>query len=315
MRRWRASVAAASSNSTRGRPTCFRPSTTPALELRATPLASVPLRFFFGQNPDSPFRDERVRQAWSMTWNRDAYIDATFGLGPLRNAGLPVTTAWDTCLSAGGWKGWWLDPKSKDFGPNARTYTFAIDEARKLLTAAGFANGLDVDLHHAAPGPASYPQSYFDQAAPLEGMPRDSGLFRVNVHVYDYATDWQARIRNVRGAFTGVAWWPDVAAADPAQALYSVFSTRSGSLFQGGDAFLDDAVQRLLLEFDAKKRVSIALEVQRHDAETVFSLKAGGAGGFRLSWPALRNVLVYQGGTNRDDATLFLDPTQAPLAH
>src|SRR6185369_11164169 len=96
--------------------------------------------------------------------------------------------------------------------------------------AAGFPEGSETELHHAAPGPASYPQSYFAQVEPLLAMVRDSQLFRLKDTPYNYATEWTSKIRNSRGAFNGVAWWPDVTSVDPALALYATYNSR-GSLF------------------------------------------------------------------------------------
>jgi ABC-type transport system substrate-binding protein len=206
-----------------------------------------------------------------------------------------------------------LDPRGQDFGPNAENFHFDNAEARKLLSAAGFPEGLDADLHHAAPGPASYPPSYFAQAEALLTMVRDSGLFRLRDTPYDYARDWTPRIRNSRGAFTGAAWWPDVTSVDPAQALYATYNSKGGALFHAGDPALDDLTQKLITEFDTAARIKLAQDIQRHEGETMFQPKIGGASGFSLSWPCLRNVLVYQGGTNRMDATVFIDPDRAPL--
>ena len=38
-------------------------------------------------------------------------------------------------------KGWGLDPKGKDIGPNGQFFKHDIAEAKKLLAAAGFASG------------------------------------------------------------------------------------------------------------------------------------------------------------------------------
>jgi hypothetical protein len=143
-------------------------------------------------------------------------------------------------------------------------------------------------------------------------MVRDGGLFRLTDRPYNYATEWTQRIRNARGAFNGAAWWPDVTSVDPALALYASYNSK-GSLFQGSDATLDDLTQRLLVEFDTSARMKLAQEVQRQEGATMFQPKIGGASGFQLSWPALRNVGVYQGGTNRQDSLLYIDPDRAPL--
>ena len=86
----------------------------------------------------SPFLDERVRQAFSMSIDRDLYMDTFLNVAKFQSEGLPVETRWNTGLAAT-FDGWWLDPKGKNFGPNAKYYKHDIAEAKKLLAAAGYA--------------------------------------------------------------------------------------------------------------------------------------------------------------------------------
>src|SRR5262249_5674392 len=65
----------------------------------------------------SPFLDQRVRQAMAMAINRDEYIDAFSNVSKFKADGLPVDTYYHT--SMGYIPGVTLDPRSKDFGPNA----------------------------------------------------------------------------------------------------------------------------------------------------------------------------------------------------
>ena len=101
----------------------------------------------FGHLPvgQNKFQDERVRQAVSMSWDRDLYISAFYNTDNFEKSGFPVQTGWcsgvpfNESYRAGGW---FLDPKGKDFGPNAKYYQHDIAEAKKLIAAAGFPAGL-----------------------------------------------------------------------------------------------------------------------------------------------------------------------------
>jgi ABC-type transport system substrate-binding protein len=88
----------------------------------------------------SPFLDERVHQAVSMAVDRDLFLDTFFNVSRFAAEGLTVETRWNTALTAT-FEGFWLNPKEKDFGPNARYLQHDPAEAKKLLTAAGFPNG------------------------------------------------------------------------------------------------------------------------------------------------------------------------------
>ena len=92
----------------------------------------------FGMMGDSPFKDERVRQAVSMALDRDAMIDAAFNISNLRMKASPMEIRYNSHIQAE-WtpSGYWLDPKGSDFGENAKYFKFNIEEAKKLLLRCG----------------------------------------------------------------------------------------------------------------------------------------------------------------------------------
>jgi hypothetical protein len=94
----------------------------------------------------------------------------------------------------------------------------------------------------------------------------------------------------------------------------------AGGYYFGGDATLDDLTSRAKLEFDDAARVALIKEAQRYEASKMYNEKIGTAGVFGQYWPALRNVGVYQGGTNWLGITTpsglraWIDQTKKPFA-
>ena len=82
-----------------------------------------------------PFDDVRVRQAFSMAINRDEMIGVVFNGRGGWNSSIPWALT-----------NWHLDPRGPDFGPNAKYFKYDPAEARKLLAAAGYPNGMKIDL-------------------------------------------------------------------------------------------------------------------------------------------------------------------------
>src|SRR5207302_8607368 len=91
----------------------------------------------FGYKADSPFRDQRLRQAVSMMIDREALIELNTAPSVFTKEGFDVPQRIHTHISAGE-ENRWLDPKGKELGEGAKYLALNIEEAKKLLKAASF---------------------------------------------------------------------------------------------------------------------------------------------------------------------------------
>ncbi len=291
----------------------------PQLELMETYYTTVLARVGFGAAPGSTFVDERLRQAWVMTWDRDLFLDAIFNADKFASDGIDIDVVYESGIQSNSYAGWLLDPNSSDFGPNSKFFKLDLAEAKKLIIAAGHSDGVvdDFDLHYAAPQ-AAVPAAYSAQVEPIIGLTQNSGLFKWNLNVVqNYFAEFFPKYHNQSVApFAGVAISLSNLPDDPANYLFSYYNSR-GSLRMGTDSTLDDLTAKAVAEFDNAKRMSLTHEIQRYEGGKNFYPRFGGATGFSLAWPAVRNRQVYRGGTGRADtnnpSTLWLDNTKAPL--
>jgi peptide/nickel transport system substrate-binding protein len=91
--------------------------------------------FVYWKLDKPPFNDPRVRQAVSMSINRDNIVKVLYnGRGNWNNF-IP----W--ALSE-----WWLDPRGADQGPTAKYFKYDPAGAKQLLAAAGHPDGLQVTM-------------------------------------------------------------------------------------------------------------------------------------------------------------------------
>ena len=282
----------------------------------------------FGFKPGSPFNDERVRQAYSMAQDRDIWIDVFYNVSNFEKQGLSVDTRWNSALAMTE-EGWWLDPKSKDMGDGAKYFQHNLAEAKKLLAAAGHANGLEIAVTH--PGNASgYPTDYIRQAEVLDQMMQEAG-FKTTQKTLDYVSTFVPQYRDANGKFDGLIHKVGTTVGDDAVAsLASRFSSKAGTQFYGfdaagkgdqsGDPKIDDLISKATAEVDTEKRRSLVKEMQRYMAQKQYLVRwPGGATDFQMAWPAVQNFLAYRGaaagttvGSRLTPYFWWLDNTQPP---
>jgi peptide/nickel transport system substrate-binding protein len=277
----------------------------------------------FGWLPagSSPFVDERVRQAASMAYDRDLYIDAFNNVTPFQSEGLPVETYWYSSMNSA--PGWWLDPKdTKTFGPNAKYHSYDLAEAKKLLAAAGYANGLDVTSSYIA---GTQLGADFQKTVEVrEEMTRQAG-FRTAANLVDYTQEYLPKYRDGQGKHEGWTYRSGVPSAQDAVAYFDWrFNSQGGAGFLGfdaagkGDGSGDPQVDSLLLkarrELDTEKRKTLVQDLQRYLAKAMYCVLAPGtATGFTVAWPVLGNYNVFQGHRMGENSNWWIDETQPPL--
>ncbi len=271
---------------------------------------------FEGGFQKSPFIDERVRQAFSMSMDRNLWIETFFNLANLRTEGVPVDVRWNSMINAMQ-EGWWLDPQGKDFGENAKYYKLDIAEAKKLLSAAGAPNGVDLESHHIVTG--DYGPAFPKQIEVMLGMAAESG-FRIKINPSGYLTDFRSKFADSKGKFDGICAANLSVITETGAWLGAVFN-KQGSLFKGfdsgqnqggGDPYLDDVTSKINREFDLKARWAMAQDLQRYVAKKQYLIPfPGGASGVKLAWPAVENKFVFNGGVEELD--IWLNDEKAPV--
>ena len=287
------------------------------------PASATRLFFGYKNTQGGMFRDKRLRQAYSLTFDRDLFAETYFNIPKFTSQGLPVDSAWSSVVEPDEFAGWWLDPKGKDFGPNAKWYKRDVAEAKKLVSAAGFNSGVTYQSTRAG---GNYGPEYDRQIDIMEAMAAEAG-FKPTANVVNYQNELIPKYQEVRGEFEGIGWMlRPQSSSDPIDKLAEYMFTGSGPSFIGydqngkgdhsGDPRIEDLIRKSRTEKDNNKRKSYMQEIQRICAEEMYLIRSpAGASNFNLAWPALRNYEYFRGALNRRSEEMsyyWIDETQKP---
>ena len=247
----------------------------------------------FSYLPNSPFHDVRLRRAVSMLLDRDAWIDAFYNVSGYEKAGLPVDARWDSHYMAGE-PPFWTDPEPKDskLGEGANYFKLNVEEATKLVRAAGFAGKVTVPGFFNAANNETQVQS-------LQGMLNESGLFDVSIQSFPTA-EWNLKFHHAEGKHEGIAFTQSTGQSGDIDAHISVrYNVGNGTRVMLPEVFpwyrkTQDLIIAQRRELDDKKRATQLDDLQKEMALQMPTVPwPGAATGFTLAWPHLANFGIF----------------------
>ena len=155
------------------------------LRQKATSYWSLPhhIHWVLSQREDSPFKDQRLRQAVSMLYDRDAYNEALYNVSAFQKAGMPFETVSDTHLATQAFA--WIDPRDKAFGDAGKYFKYNLPEAKKLIAASGFTGTIEM---HAR---GNSPQGQFQVSTDIIYGMLEAGGLKLKITPVDPNTTWQ----------------------------------------------------------------------------------------------------------------------------
>ena len=244
---------------------------------------------YFDSEAGSPWRDERVRQAVSMAIDRDALNDLAFEVTKLKNAGLDVKSLWNNIIPAG-MSRFWLDPKSSAHGDTGKYFNRDVAEAKKLISAAGFADGFPAVFQYAG---NRYGADFNAIAEATIGFLTDIGV-KVTTDVQDYNSVYISQTSV--GNFKGIAFGPETPFPEPGGYPIRLFTDNPKNRGKIKDATLEKLARDQQAELNDEKRRQLILDMQKYQAGKMYYIPSQFRAG--TVWtgyqPAMKNVDTYR---------------------
>ena len=221
------------------------------------------------QQRRGPFQDIRLRQALSMSHNRDGLLKLLWG-----------GEGWWHNLVPAYMGEWRLDPKAalQKGEAWAKYYEYNPAEAKKLLEAAGHKDPIQYIYSNNAYG------DRFNQMAVFSADTGKQAGFNFQVVTQDYRSEFITAGKTFFGFYDGVFYAPEAPHTDPYGILFNMLYTGNSWNHAGvADPQADKLIDELAAEFDTAKRREIASAIQRLSSEKVYyATSAAGPSYFAL---------------------------------
>jgi len=253
---------------------------------------------------DEQWKDVRYRHAVSMALDRDAMLDAAYGLKDLENQGFKVTRYWHNYVPAT-FGEYWLDPKGSEITPEAAGY-FKHDpeKAKALVKEAG--GGFSTELHYAAAN-SRYGDPYRIMSELIIEYLRNIGLDVKGVEE-DYNSTF---IPNTgKGKFDGLMWIPQTRTDPFAYFQTQYLNPNHGIYGQWKDDELTQKMIAIQSLQDEQELIKQIRDVQNLLAQKMYvvPMQYGAAPAYYAYQPWVQNATVHQSiaqGWPTEDLTYY----------
>jgi peptide/nickel transport system substrate-binding protein len=230
-------------------------------------------------------KDPRVRQAISMGYDRAALMELGYNIKKLTDAGLKVETKWHNLIPAGE-TAWWVDPTSSAMGDAAKYFKYDPTAAKQLLSAAGFANGVDAGTYQYTAN--RYGKTFNDIAEANIGFQEAIGVKTVT-DVQDYSSKYITQ--TFLGNFSGIAFGYETPFPEAGSYITRFFTNNPTNHSKINDPEMTKLAEDLAVELNEEKRKELFKQVQIKNAEKMYYIPnvAGAGTGFTAAQPFMKN--------------------------
>jgi peptide/nickel transport system substrate-binding protein len=255
---------------------------------------------------NAPWRDPRVRKAISMALDRDAMLDAAYNLKEIEKLNIGAKRRWNNDVASLETP-YWLDPqgkvqfKSSDpkmTADNIKSFVYSPADAKKLLEAAGHANGFKTQLHTT---PTQYGAAFNTLTELVQQYCAEIGV-ELELVADDYSSVYVNRIAR-QGEFDGLAHIPRGAGA---LSQFDIYYFPNGIRWNArvDDATVRDMITKMMQERDVEKTRLAVINLQQYlnDKMYLVPMQLGASGIYTGYQPNIRNALDYQVTNNTQGA-------------
>lgn len=246
-------------------------------------------RFIYGRQEanTAPWKDARVRIALHRAMNWDGLLGLRSNRDEFRSRGIEVEADFATHVPFDPL--FWLDPRKNELGPQSENYLYNVAEAKKLVTAAGYPNGIEMIINSRN---TTFQGS--DDWTVYKSEMENSGVVRFELREYRTSTDYLnnvVRSNNFKGMSFLQSGGGDT---DADYHLTRQFHSR-GTATAYSSPEMDRLIEAQRRERDILKRAEVIKDIQKL-AATQWPVGPGSHrhAPFRLEWPWLRNASYPQ---------------------
>jgi peptide/nickel transport system substrate-binding protein len=246
----------------------------------------------FGRgDPDSAFlKDARMRRAVSLAMDRATLIEVVNDADAWKELGLEREYAFTNFVPQG-LRFWWTDPRGAEMKDSAQWFAYDPQKAKQLVSASGFPNGYETEMHFAA---NNYAQIYRDHTLLIIGQLKEVGI-NAKAEADDYGT-----VHNIRGSageLPGMVAHQNTSYGDPSLLLDYLFAPgTSRNMMKVDDPIFNALNEKQRVELDQNRRRDILVEMYRHlGSEMRFIPHAyGSIANYTVGYNWYRNFFAYK---------------------